>query len=112
MHFHFQKYHFEILEFVNYPILGKKFITCITENYCGKSQPPAMSGVAVAEESENMATKLEKLTKEWKDKVAARPEMRLGPGVMNIVQRCNIRHYTLFYIYVLKIDIICIIFHF
>ena len=35
-----------------------------------------MSGAALAEESEDMATKLEKLMKEWKDKVATSPEMR------------------------------------
>ena len=35
-----------------------------------------MSGVAVVEESENIAKKLENLTKEWKEKVATNAEVR------------------------------------
>merc|ERR1719234_1194105 len=53
-------------------------------NYCGRSQPQAMSGVADAEESENMATNLEKLTKDWKDKVATCPEMRRASVNLNL----------------------------
>ena len=41
-----------------------------------QSQPQAMSGVEVAEESENIATKLENLMKEWKEKLATNVEMR------------------------------------
>ena len=43
-----------------------------------------MSGVGVAEESVNMATKLEKLMKEWKDKVATNPEMRRASVNLNL----------------------------
>ena len=43
-----------------------------------------MSGVAVADGSEDMATKLENLTKEWKDKVASSPEMRRASDNLNL----------------------------
>ena len=41
-----------------------------------QSEPPAMSGIAVAEESGNMASRLENLMKEWKEKVATSVEVR------------------------------------
>ena len=43
-----------------------------------------MSGIAVAEESGNMATKLENLTKEWKEKVATSVEVRRVSDNLNM----------------------------
>ena len=49
-----------------------------------QSEPPAMSGIAVAEESGNMATKLESLTNEWKEKVATSVEVRRASDKLNL----------------------------
>lgn len=43
-----------------------------------------MSGIAVAEESGNMATKVENLTKEWKEKVATSVEVRRVSDNLNL----------------------------
>ena len=43
-----------------------------------------MSGIAVAEESGNMATKLESLTNEWKEKVATSVEVRRASDKLNL----------------------------
>ena len=43
-----------------------------------------MSGVAVAEESENLATKLTNLMKEWKEKVATSVEVRRASDHLNL----------------------------